>query len=129
MYKYETHNLIKEKEMDVSSLLGGYNFKGKVSPFEMIGDELDEDGLGYEFHSLGVFRHKPTGKMWWAETSGCSCPSPYEEFSMNIETLESDMNVLNEQTFKEFEQAVSDFPTNIEEKHALILCVKDKLNV
>ena len=63
---------------------------------------LDER-LSYEFNMLLVWEHKD-GRLFWAADSGCSCPDPFEDYS----TLES-LNPITQQTFFEFEKAVTDF--------------------
>jgi hypothetical protein len=57
--------------------------------------------LGYEFDMLVVWKTK-TGrkKLYWAQDSGCSCPSPFEDYP-NIDAL----NVLTRKTFGELEKA------------------------
>lgn len=62
---------------------------------------LDEPNMSYEFHILQVWIHE-SGKMYYAEDSGCSCPSPFE----NLHKLE-DLTELNDYT--EFAQRVDDF--------------------
>ena len=44
-------------------------------------DSLDESGLCYEFNTLMVVKHKATGRVFYAHDSGCSCPTPFENFS------------------------------------------------
>jgi hypothetical protein len=39
----------------------------------------EEDiGGSYEFDTLCVWREKKTGFLYWAQDSGCSCPTPFE---------------------------------------------------
>jgi hypothetical protein len=33
----------------------------------------------YDFNILCVWKHK-NGKLYWAQDSGCSCPSPFEDY-------------------------------------------------
>lgn len=35
----------------------------------------------YQFDYLAVWREKETGRLFYAEDSGCSCPSPFEGIS------------------------------------------------
>jgi hypothetical protein len=42
-------------------------------------EDTEEPGLSYEFHNVVLWRDTVTGKLWWAEDSGCSCPSPFED--------------------------------------------------
>ena len=112
--------------INVDSLLSGYGYdedgeydKRSEKEFELVG-ELDEPDMSYEFHTFGVFRHIPTGRMWWATTSGCSCPSPYEEYFMNTETLESNMNEITPQNQEGFEKAAMDFCSTAGEYHQAV---------
>lgn len=42
---------------------------------------LDRPDLSYEFDMLGVWRDDATGRLGWASDSGCSCPSPFEDYN------------------------------------------------
>lgn len=44
--------------------------------------EIDGDG-GYEFDLLVVWKQPATGKWFWAQDSGCSCPSPFDGYGIN----------------------------------------------
>lgn len=66
---------------------------------EIIGDWSED--LSYEFHIVLAWKDKESGKYYWAEDSGCSCPTPFEDYF----TKES-LPVLNRQTYPEFERAV-----------------------
>lgn len=41
--------------------------------------ELDDEA--YQFNVVAVWRNKSTGQLLWATDSGCSCPSPFEDYS------------------------------------------------
>lgn len=49
-------------------------------------DTLDLDNEPYQFHYLCVWKHED-GRVFWAEDSGCSCPSPFENYR-SLESLE-----------------------------------------
>ena len=49
---------------------------------EVVG-HLEEENLHWEFHILGVWKDKESGKLFWTEDSGCSCPSPFEREHFN----------------------------------------------
>jgi hypothetical protein len=34
----------------------------------------------YSFDTLVVWRHTKTDELYWARDSGCSCPTPFEDF-------------------------------------------------
>lgn len=80
---------------------------------EVVG-HLDEDGLDYEFHILGVWRTS-NGSIVWAEDSGCSCPVPFEDYHYNgpeDHNLEADLNELLER--------VREFPCHEDDKTRLL---------
>ena len=41
--------------------------------------EIEWSGAAYEF-DLTVLWVSETGQLYWADDSGCSCPSPFESF-------------------------------------------------
>ena len=43
-------------------------------------ETLEEDGLCYAYNTFIVVKHVPTGRLFYAEDSGCSCPTPFEEY-------------------------------------------------
>lgn len=47
---------------------------------------LLEDNEPYEFDILQVWKHD-TGMFYWARSSGCSCPAPFEDF-VSLDDLE-----------------------------------------
>lgn len=46
---------------------------------EIIAELENSDGC-YEFDTHLVFRHTKSGKLYYAHDSGCSCPTPFEDF-------------------------------------------------
>ena len=117
-----------------------YDGEPHIRNFKQIAT-IYEPNLSYELRELGVFLHEPAGKIWWAETSGCSCPSPYEEFWIDSGTLNSNMNILVPETLLEFEGVVMNFckendnstdrfcggPVSPEEKQKMLQIVRDHL--
>lgn len=61
-------------------------------------DEV-ETGEYCNFDTTVVWRHKETGKLYWAHDSGCSCPTPFECY-----TSIRDLNELTEDTLYNFTQ-------------------------
>ena len=47
---------------------------------------LEDATLSYEFDIFCIWQHKSTGKLYWARDSGCSCPSPFEDYT-SVDTL------------------------------------------
>lgn len=41
--------------------------------------ELELDDEAYQFNILCVWRHEDD-RLFWGQDSGCSCPSPFEDF-------------------------------------------------
>ena len=39
-----------------------------------------DDTLSYEFDMIVLWRELATGKLYFASDSGCSCPSPFENY-------------------------------------------------
>lgn len=35
----------------------------------------------YDFDIIAVWRHIGSGDVYWARDSGCSCPSPFEDYN------------------------------------------------
>lgn len=50
-------------------------------------DSLSLDDEPYQFDYIVVWRHHETMKLYWARDSGCSCPSPFEDYE-SIDDLE-----------------------------------------
>lgn len=49
--------------------------------------EIDYSTGSYEYDLRVVWRHRETGKLYTAQDSGCSCPSPFEAYT-SVESLE-----------------------------------------
>ncbi len=81
-------------------------------------DSLDEAGLSYEFHLLAAWLHKPTGRVFWGEDSGCSCPSPWENdgLQFNGETFDTTLTEITPASFADFKARVEGFPAPIDER-------------
>lgn len=39
---------------------------------------IEWDGEPWQFNMTAIFHHKPSGALFYATDSGCSCPSPFE---------------------------------------------------
>lgn len=44
-------------------------------------DEIELDNESYQFNIRVVWREIATGKLYTARDSGCSCPSPFEDYT------------------------------------------------
>lgn len=65
--------------------------------------ELEPD---YDFHIIAVWRDTETNKFYYASDSGCSCPTPFEDYN-ELAAL----SPLNDQTWDEFRAHVKGFAT------------------
>jgi hypothetical protein len=96
----------------------GHNYEG----WTLI-DMLDDADLSYAYNMLGVWEHE--GKLYWAEDAGCSCPTPFEDY-----TNTEDLNALTDApSYLIFEAAVQDFPADEVDKAEILHTVKTKLNI
>lgn len=66
---------------------------------EIIGS-LDDPEASYSFDLLVVWKHED-GRVFWASDSGCSCPSPFEDYT----SLES-LSEVTDYTWPEFQKEV-----------------------
>ncbi len=89
-------------------------------------DTLDESGLSYEFNTLTIFEAIQNGKIYWAQSSGCSCPTPFEEYHFSDEN-DHNLNEVNEQTLDSFINTVKTFPASVDERNSAIRKVKYRL--
>jgi hypothetical protein len=59
--------------------------------------EVEMSEPDYSFDIVAVWRHTPTGDLYWARDSGCSCPSPFEDY-----TSLGDLTKLSPEGYEEF---------------------------
>lgn len=90
-------------------------------------DCLDQSDLSYEFNTLLVVEETQSGKMYWAQSSGCSCPTPFEEYSFTS-VNEHNLNELNKETLNTFLNEVKNFPVSMDERQSMIRKVRYRLN-
>ena len=57
--------------------------------------EADAGG-GYDFDKFVVWRRNYDGAILWAEDSGCSCPSPFEDESVDTLKVGSVRDAIND---------------------------------
>lgn len=60
--------------------------------------EIDYSDGCYQFDIRAVWKHEPTGTFYTCRDSGCSCPSPFEDYHsldqlevLNLEELEEEI--------------------------------------
>jgi len=80
---------------------------------------LYEPDLSYEFNQLQVWKHEASNTVFWAKDSGCSCPSPFENYYFDTDTNDTNCEVLTLENWNSFEQAVDNFPCKKHEKMIL----------
>ena len=44
---------------------------------------IEDEDANYTFDTIVVWRSNETGKLYWAHDSGCSCPIPFDEYSLD----------------------------------------------
>jgi hypothetical protein len=77
-------------------------------------DSLDED-INWEFNIVLLWQHNETKELYWAQDSGCSCPTPFEDYN----TLE-DLNCLHKGNWNAFEQDVRGMNVSKGEKQQML---------
>jgi len=94
---------------------------------EMV-DSLDEAHLSYEYNTLIVLKHKDSGRVFSAQDSGCSCPTPFEGYAFHgpDDTNLSEVTLHN---FAGFESEVAQFPALQHERDAMLDKVRAALKV
>ena len=81
--------------------------------------ELNEHGLSYEYNMLVIFKDTNSNRLFYAHDSGCSCPTPFEDYYFNS----ADSNNLDEITINNIdgvEISITNFPCTISEKQNAI---------
>lgn len=76
---------------------------------EILG-EVEEDP-DYSFNKFVVWRRKSDGALFYASDSGCSCPSPFEDYT-SVESLKA----ITKQTDKTFESDLQTWARGYETK-------------
>jgi len=90
--------------------------------------ELDEEGLSYEYHTLLVVQHVESKRVFYAEDSGCSCPTPFEDYHFHSPDETNMTEVTQGDSFISFERDVTNFPAPEKYRQELIDKVKKLVN-
>lgn len=91
---------------------------------------LDEPNLSYEYNTLIVLQHTATKRLFFAQDSGCSCPTPFENFhfsAVNADenwSFETNLIAITNPSWNNFEQAVETFPISMEDRQNCLTKVK-----
>jgi hypothetical protein len=83
--------------------------------------ELELTEPDYSFDTVVVWRHTPTGRLYWAWDSGCSCPTPFEDY-----TSLDKLNVLSSDNYDELKRTVAN-SYSAGERAAFLRKVRDAL--
>jgi hypothetical protein len=89
--------------------------------------ELDEADLYYEYNTLLVVKHEPTGRIFYATDSGCSCPTPFEDYHFSDPAKTNLEEIKTGDSFTSFQREVEGFPVPQEKRDALLTAVKAAL--
>jgi hypothetical protein len=89
-------------------------------------DVLDQSDLSYEFNTLLVVEATQSKKLYWATSSGCSCPTPFEEYHFNGDD-DNNLEALNKETLDTFIREVENFPVSTDERQSVIRKVQSLL--
>lgn len=92
--------------------------------FKIVADLEDSDEC-YFFDTHVVFKDIDTGKLYYAHSSGCSCPTPFEEF----DSLD-DMELIDKEGFDSFCKSIYNLQyshSTLAEKKAFLDDVKANL--
>ena len=87
---------------------------------------MDEEGLSYEFNEFRVWSDNKTNRVFWAVDSGCSCPTPFEDYWFNSAD-DTNLEEVTQYNFHSFETAVNNFPVTMEERQECLKTIKDFL--
>jgi hypothetical protein len=88
---------------------------------------LDQDGLSYEYNTLVVWKHTPTGRIFWAHDQGCSCPTPFEDSRFEgPDKIENIQEITRGPAMQVFENEVDQFPTDLQSKSDLLEVVRSQ---
>jgi hypothetical protein len=86
--------------------------------YELVG--MIEREPDYDFNMLCVWRQLSDGRLFWAEDAGCSCPSPFEDYT---DPAGSEWISPIDRTTGEFVQAVRDLDCDPADKPRILAMV------
>lgn len=87
-------------------------------------DVLDEEGLSYEFNTFLIVQDIATGRVFYATDSGCSCPTPFEEYHFNSADDTNLTEITLGDSFTSFQREIEGFRGSQEEIEKAIDSVK-----
>lgn len=72
---------------------------------------LGDPSACWSFNDLAVWQHTD-GRLFWARDSGCSCPSPFEDY-----TSLDQLTAITDETYNDFSDAVMSHCSRTEYAH------------
>jgi hypothetical protein len=73
-------------------------------------DQLDEPNLSYEYNILIALQHTDSGRCYYVQDSGCSCPVPFDNFFFRGPD-DTNLDEVQLHNFSSFEAEVKSFAT------------------
>lgn len=104
-----------------------YNKKAREEVGLVLIDILDESDYSYGYNTLLVFHHTPSGRMFWTQDSGCSCPAPFEDDYFKSPDDTNFAEITRGDSYENFVRIVNNFPDTFEYRNGMIQKVKGLL--
>lgn len=73
----------------------------------------------YEFDVLVVFRNTKTNRLWYCKDSGCSCPTPFDDFYFESDE-NNNLEEINSQSLNSFLVEANGFGAPLDDRRELI---------
>lgn len=115
------HHFVEEVRLDMHNIY----YNPKECGLEIV-EVLDESNLSYEFNTLLIVRATDTNRMYYATSSGCSCPTPFEEYSY-ASAKEHNLEEITKENLESFINSVNSFPVSVDERQNAIRLVRNGL--
>lgn len=93
-------------------------------------DQLNESGLCYEYNTLLIVLHKKSGRLFYETDSGCSCPTPFDNYNFECDengNITTNLIEITQGSLDHFIQDVENFPVSINDRGDCIDRVKKYL--
>jgi len=90
---------------------------------------LDEPALSYEFNTLLVVQAIESRAIYFACSSGCSCPTPFEEYYFTTGGMIHNLTEVSRETYASFEKTIREFPCSNSEKNDTLRNVRIQLQL
>ena len=87
---------------------------------------LDEPGRSYDYRTLIVVQDNKIGRVFYAEDSGCSCPTPFEDYIFTSAD-DTNMDEVTQFNFGVFEGQVNNFPMDMSSRQDCLKTVANAL--